>query len=659
MNARRFRISLLRLLPALALVAPALSAQQPLDTVQLSPVVVTPARRPMGSERVTQATTTITGAELRDRGIAYVAEALRDVPGAEVVQVGSFGGVTSLFLRGGNSNYVKVLVDGVAVNQAGGAFDFADLTTANVDRIEIVRGPASVVYGSDAVSGVVQVFTRRGAGPARASLVSEAGTFGTTSVDATAAAGTRRLAASGGFQHLGSDGTYPFNSRYSNATASGRVDFAPDSRTDGSVTLRYTDRTYRFPTDGTGAATDSNQVSRGHSTVAGLDAGHRLSSTVQARLALALHAGRDAFDDDPDGPADTAGFAFASTRDARTWRRSADARVIAVPRPGLTLTGGVTLEGEHERQTSMTASNFGDGATEEADSFAHSRSTTAAYVQSSLALARRASLDAGVRLDDNSAFGTFVTGRAGASIELVANLRFRASAGNAFKAPTFSENFASSPFEVGDPNLKPEHTTSWELGAEQRFLRQRATVSVTWFDQRFRDLIQYSPAAPGEPTYANLAAASSHGLEFGLGIRSAIVGVSAQYTWVATRVTDAGASQSPVFLEGSPLIRRPAHSARLGVEMTAIPRVRAFANLRITGRRDDVDFRPFPAERVTLPAVAIVDLAAELDLLRRGAGRPDIALRFQVRNLLDRKYETIVGFPGRHRAFLAGVRAGL
>jgi outer membrane cobalamin receptor len=93
--------------------------------------------------------------------------------------------------------------------------------------------------------------------------------------------------------------------------------------------------------------------------------------------------------------------------------------------------------------------------------------------------------------------------------------------------------------------------------------------------------------------------------------------------------------------------------------MTAIPRLRAFANLLVTGRRDDVDFRPFPAERVTLPAVAIVDLAAELDLLRRGAGRPDIALRFQVRNLLDRKYETIVGFPGRHRAFLAGVRAGL
>ena len=112
----------------------ALTGQEPADTVELAPVVITPTRRATGAERVSQATTTIFGAELRTRGVELVADALRDVPGAAVVRVGSSGGVTSLFLRGGNSNYVKVLVDGVPMNQAGGAFDFADLSTANVDR---------------------------------------------------------------------------------------------------------------------------------------------------------------------------------------------------------------------------------------------------------------------------------------------------------------------------------------------------------------------------------------------------------------------------------------------------------------------------------------------------------------------------------------------
>jgi vitamin B12 transporter len=642
-----------------ALLAPdALGAQQPADTVELAPVVITPTRRPTGAERVTQATTTISGAELRTRGLDFVADALRDVPGAAVVQVGSLGGVTSLFLRGGNSNYVKVLVDGVPMNQAGGAFDFADLSTANVDRIEIVRGPASVVYGSDAVSGVVQVFTRSGLGRPRASLTTGAGTFGTTSVDATAAGGSHRLAASAGFRRLDTDGTYPFNSHYRNATASARVDAAPDSLTDASLTARYFDRGYRFPTDGTGAATDSNQVTNGDNVAIGLDAGRRLSRAVEARVALALRTGTDAFDDKPDGPADTTGFAFASTRHASTGRRSIDARLIATPRPGIALTGGLAVEREHERQTSLTASNFGFGASAEADSFDRSRTTRAAYIQSAVDLARRVSLDGGLRVDDNSAFGTFVTARAGAAVR-VADFKLRASTGNAFKAPTFSETFASSPFEVGDPDLRPERTTSWELGVEQRLFQRRGSLSATWFDQRFRDLIQYAPAAPGEPTYANLAAATAHGIELVAMIRTAVVGVSAQYTWLRTRVTDAGASESPVFLAGEALVRRPAHSARLGLELTPLSRVRAFANLLVTGRRDDVDFRSFPAERVTLPAVATVDLAADVDLITGHGSRPDVALRLRVENVFNKAWDTIVGFPGRRRALLAGVRAGL
>src|SRR5687768_11044542 len=141
-----------------------LYAQESRDTTRLAPVVTTATRVPVPQAAAPVAVTVVTGESLRARGITHVADALRDVPGVALAQAGSAGAQTAVFLRGGESKYVKVLVDGVPVNEAGGAFDFGTLTTHNVDRIEVVRGPASVLYGSDAVTGVVQIFTRRGKG---------------------------------------------------------------------------------------------------------------------------------------------------------------------------------------------------------------------------------------------------------------------------------------------------------------------------------------------------------------------------------------------------------------------------------------------------------------------------------------------------------------
>src|SRR3989454_6627433 len=145
-----------------ALLVLALTAQQPQDTVVLKPIVVTATRVPVAADLVASAVTVLRGADLVAQGIRTVADALQSVPGAHIVETGSFGGQTSLFMRGGESDYVKVLLDGVPLNQAGGGIDLAHLTTDNVDRIEVVRGPVSVLYGSDAMTGVVQGFTRTG-----------------------------------------------------------------------------------------------------------------------------------------------------------------------------------------------------------------------------------------------------------------------------------------------------------------------------------------------------------------------------------------------------------------------------------------------------------------------------------------------------------------
>ena len=135
---------------------------------------------------LTQAVTILTGEQLRAQGITRVSDALRIVPGASVVQSGANGSVTSLFLRGGESRYTKVLIDGVPVNSPGGFFDFSHLTTDNIERIEIVRGPASVVYGADAVSGVIQIFTRQGRGPVSMNADLRGGTYRTVDGSADA-----------------------------------------------------------------------------------------------------------------------------------------------------------------------------------------------------------------------------------------------------------------------------------------------------------------------------------------------------------------------------------------------------------------------------------------------------------------------------------------
>jgi vitamin B12 transporter len=180
-------------------------AQEPPDSALLPPIVVTATRVPTRADRLGQRVTVLSGAELRAAGVVTVADALQNVAGLNVVRTGAPGAATSVFVRGGESDYVKVLVDGVPVNEPGGAYDFAHLTLDNVDRIEVLRGPGSVLYGSDAVSGVVQVFTRAGG---RRSGGARAGTLGTVEPDAAVGAGGPTAAFGLGPADR-SDGLYP------------------------------------------------------------------------------------------------------------------------------------------------------------------------------------------------------------------------------------------------------------------------------------------------------------------------------------------------------------------------------------------------------------------------------------------------------------------
>ena len=614
--------------------APAQSTAR--DTARAAPVVVTATRSELARDRVPESVSVLTGEQLRTQGITTVAEALRQVPGVALAQSASYGSATSLFIRGGESKFTKVLLDGVPVNDAGGAFDFSSLTTDNVERIEIVRGPSSVLYGSDAVAGVVQIFTRRGTRGVHGDLAVRGGRFGTSDADASARGaatpGGSVIDWSAGAARHRTDGYQAFNSDFANSTASALVRAAYGAG-DAQLTFRYADLALHFPTDGSGQVVDSNAVHREDRLAVGLDAALRLNSIATLHAMVASNDVHGVTSDQPDSPGDDQGY-YYSTAD-RTRRRSGDLRLaLTLPHSTQLTVGGQV---EREWQASSTSSNFGPSG------FTAARRTRGTYAQLLLEPDERYTATLGARYEHNERFGDFWTWRAAASARVAAGTRVRASAGTAFREPTFLENFGSD-FVIGNPALRPEHSFSIDAGVEQK-LGDAATFAATWFANSFRDLIDYTYSAT-EPNYFNLARTRTTGVELE-GRAQLPVGfqMDASFTYLDARVVNPGAASgvSATFAPDARLLRRPKHTLDAGVGYR-VSRFGVDLRARRVGERDDIYFAPdFTSSRVALPAYTRVDLSGDIAVTGAHSGRATAALTFRVDNLFDARYTEAAG----------------
>ncbi|HJS43327.1 MAG TPA: TonB-dependent receptor [Gemmatimonadales bacterium] len=625
-----------------------LAAQQPQDTVVLKPIVVTGTRVPVPLDNVSSAVTVLRGEDLITRGIRTVADALQLVPAASIVESGSFGGQTSLFMRGGESDYVKVLLDGVPLNQPGGSIDLAHLTTDNVERIEILRGPASVLYGSDAMTGVVQIFTKRGATNHTLGAELRAGTYGSTDAALDLAGqtigGASKLTYSARASRFATNGLYDYNNDYRNTVISAGMDFAPDARSTIGLTYRYADDLYHFPTDGGGAPVDSNQRTAERGPVLGLSA-NRIMGAFELRISAAGKEARLFYNDEPDSPADSA--TFSSNDYVR--RASASALLDWRPRATINVTAG--LEYEDERQQGTSEFSPGPGAVFR-NAFEVQRHNTG-YLAQSLFSAGRAAITVGARLDDNSQFGTHATYRAGLVFRVRERTRFRFSTGTGFKEPTFFENLGRGSV-TGNPYLDPERSQSWEFGVEQGLAGNRGSIAVIYFNQRFRDLIEFNPAPPvGQPNYFNVGAATANGVEATVAANlSPTLVFSVHYTYLHTRVDESGSPSVGLFVPGEALIRRPDHTVAPELAAT-VGRAHMTLGARWVGRRADIDFsQPLGPARVELDPYTRVNFAIQYDLGR-------FMLSGRVQNLFDDQTEEVAGYRPRGRTVLIGGRFAL
>jgi vitamin B12 transporter len=653
-------------LPILLIFAlPGIASAQTRDTTtSLQPVVVTATRLPTPTSALSQPVTVLNGDELRARGVQTVADALREAPGATVTQSGSTGGVTSMFLRGGESRYTKVLVDGTPINCVGGIQFLENLSLDNVERIEIVYGPASALYGADAMSGVVQIFTRHGTGPATLDADVRAGTYGSRDGTASLRGGSARADYSlgGGWHHT--DGVAAFNNQYNNGDLSGALRLRPGAESEIAITTRYSGSVYHFPTDFTGAVNDSNSYTREHRLVASVDASRAITNDVRLRLIGG--------DNEIHGLSeDTQASGIAATPFTKTsaptdgYRRFVEARIeSAIGRLGM-LTAGTQYQAEEERSESLARTyatapaSVAPIVTPGSDD---QRITRGYYVALQGTPVSRLAYDLSARRDDHSDFHDVTTYHAGASVLMWRGGRLRASYGTGFNAPAFYETQGSA-YNAANPALQPEQSHSLDVGIVQTALDGRVRASVGAFDQRFSDQIQYVAGVSSGPPdyipitpsyYTNLTQARSKGFqgEVDAALPLGFTG-SASYTQTIAQVY----SVPPGYAGAQPgdaLLRRPSHSgtATLFYSQSAAWSVGASADY--VGKRADMDFSQFPSPTVTLAPYVKLGLSASLRVFR--THRTSVALTAHIDNALDRKYQDVFNFPAPGRTVLVGAR---
>lgn len=615
---------------SLTLWAPWAAGQQaPAEPEQtLEEVVVTASRIPEDVSKTAADVTVITRQDLEQLGVHTVAEALRTVPALSVVQSGTPGSVTSVFARGGNSSQTLVLIDGVRVNSpTNGIFDFANLTTEGVERIEIVRGPASALYGSDGLTAVINIISRKGDGTPRGSIQGEFGSYQTFRERAESSGGLGSVRYSVDVAREDSSGKFAHDES-NNTSGAVRLDAQVAQGLTLDLTGRYTHGFKNLPpvpgrTDFLTGLPDPTQSSREDFGTVSLGATHTPTSWWDHRLQLSLVEDEVDFRD-PQQP--------TSTSDTVTTRLAADWQHNLRPVPWDTLTLGFQVDQAKGDQTDVS------GATV----LRKTLTDYAFYGQDQATLWERLILTAGVRTDENSAFGTHTTPKFSAAyLVKETGTKLRASYGEGFRAPSIND--LAYP-ESGNPTLKPEKNRSLEFGANQSLWQERIQAGLTWFQSRFRDLIQaqFQPST-GNFVAENVAHARTQGVEARLTLHPGYgLDVVGGYTYLDTRDQD-----------GNALLRRPANTWNLAVNYVPWTRVNLNSTLLYVGKREDIDpvtfARSVNFKYVKWNAGVSVTVLNQMGVLRKLTAYGKLA------NILGVRYQEALGFPALGRSYLIGL----
>lgn len=595
----------------LLITAPASAGEE----VKLEEIVVTATRMAEPVRETTSDVIVIPEEDIRKMNVNFVPEVLREIPDLHVIQSGGPGKVASVLLRGGSSSHTLVLIDGTRVNSTTtGSYDFSGINVDDIERIEIVKGPQSTVYGSEAMAGVISIITKKGKEGMKTDVSMEAGSNGSLNPAATIAGGYKttdyRLTGTY-FQTDGISAAESGTERdgYRNASLSGKLGFRPTEKFGIEFTGRYFyDRSELdgFDFFGRKAVDDLNYVQHGHHALLSGKGMLRLSDMWYQTISVTFV--RDSLDfRDPD-------TAF-NNADVMTTIRTVDWQHDFSPAEYYAVIAGF----EYTEEKGDNTGNFDQ-----------SLDNYALYINNKLKLLGDALVvTAGARHDDLDISGTKTTARFGAVYTLShAGVSIRAGYGTGFRAPSLNELFF--PF-YGNPNLKPEETTSWEVGIEKDFFEERVHLSATYFDQEYENLITTNPLTF---TAANIADAHVKGLEMSAAIQiNDNIHVKTGYAYLDTKDRQTG-NQLPL---------RPQDKLNLTVDVS-IKGFTFVAYYTFVGERYDSSVKR------TLSSYSLVSMSSSFRVSK------GITLFARGENLLGENYEEIGSFGTPGFSLYGGMR---
>ena len=632
--------SLPLLLLGLGLAAPAASqdiSQAPPTGV--TPVVVTATRVDTPLSAVASSITLITAQDMQDHQWRTLPDALMTTPGLTVVQTGGPGGLTSVFIRGANANQTKVIIDGIdAEDPSTGAFDFGQVLTSGLARVEVLRGPQSSLYGPDAIGGVINIVTADGSGPAHLEATVEGGSFDTINESVRLSGSSQRLSYSFDVAHdvsgntpitpqgLLAPGEALIGDRYDNLTASMKVNYQANQTLGFGLVARFVDATLHstgenynvFPAIPDAAQTD--QLTR------------QVFTRAETRLSLfgdrfdnVFGVGFTYYQTAIQGPNDGLGLPAPTIDDGDRVKFDWQGTVKLTPKATLVL--GADEDVERLISSPISAS---DGY-------------QAAFAELDANPVKGLNVALSVRDDHDNRFGNAATWRVAPTYTIPATgTQIKATYGTGFKAPTLNQLFVSFPsFDFyANPNLRPETSRGYDIGFEQPLLGDHVRFGATWFDNQIRNLIDSNADFT---SYANIGRATTYGAESFISIDpSSNLSIRADYTYTFARDD----------ITNQELLRRPKDVADLTGTWRPTDRLQLSATLFYQGAWVDGS-RDFSVPRLMASPFATVNVAASYQLNK------GVSLFARVDNLLNRQYQDPVGFEKPGIGVFGGVTVDL
>jgi vitamin B12 transporter len=628
-------------------------------------VLVTAAGSPIAMDEAGVVANIFTARDFAARQFPFVADLLRDVPGLSIVQTGRNGGLTNLYARGGDGDTTMVLLDGIPVTDPGGSLDFTHLTSTGLDRMEVVRGPESALYGAEASSAVIQMFTQHGDVESRVphgSFLYERGSFSTDHWAGTIDGGlAKRIDYAFTADQFRSTGEFE-NDAYRITTGTANIGY----RFSDATTLRAVYREFDSYTGVPGQVfyglTDTAAWETARDSALSVRFDDARGKRFTQKVIFGYHRNRLLDVDTSDGNPYTVAALIRTVPGAipYTYLVGLVPASTTVAPPGTSLstytnypyaynstsltdrtnvqyqgtwthTGGALVFGyEYERQAGDIS-----GATV-------ARSDNGFFISDQYALTPRIYLTASARYQQSSTFGSEFAPRGAVTFRLPSETFLRFSASRGIKEPSLLENFAQEGYYVGNPALKPETTRSYELGLSREWLSRRLRTELSAFRNSFHNLIEYDSAVfPG--TWQNVNQSWARGAEASASLRiTHYLAVRGAYTRLYTRITN---SSTPGEI-GEELLRRPRNSGSVSLELTP-RRWTVIVGGRFVGERQDEDF-VFGINRN--PGYQYVFLSASYQATKH------LTPFVRIQNALDQQYQEALGYSALARTATGGLR---